>query len=411
MLSKEANELLTRIGPETAMGRMLRQYWVPALRTASLEVDGAPLRIRLFGENFVAFRDSNGQVGFLDEGCPHRGASLALGRNEECGLRCLYHGWKIDVNGKVVETPSEPADSNLAAKVKVKHYPVREAGGMVWVWLGEGAQPAQFPAFAFTALPTEKVVARRAYQNCNWVQALEGLLDSAHVSSLHRAWLPQGDNAMQGAFAGVTGSLAPKYEIVEQLYGFTANAKRALPDGTEINRYTEYVLPFYCFIPNTLKTQGVMACGIPIDDKNTYFWEIIWDTAAPLDAQKSDAERNFGNPSPDPDNYYQPRYGADKIWGQDRELMKQGHYTGFRALPFEDFAIQESQGAIADRTKEHLGASDVAIIRMRRLLLDLAQQNEQGKLPPRLTRQIAYDKIRAIHEIVAPAEKQLEVIG
>src|SRR5215212_2211670 len=165
MLSKENNELLTRIGPGTPMGNLLRQYWIPALRAARLEADGTPVQVRLFGQNFVAFRDTNGKVGFLDEGCPHRGVSLALGRNEECGLRCIFHGWKINTDGQVVDIPSEPAGSNLASKIRVNHYPVREAGGLVWVWLGRGEQPPQFPAFEFTSLPMENIVVRGAIQH------------------------------------------------------------------------------------------------------------------------------------------------------------------------------------------------------------------------------------------------------
>src|SRR5918912_2134633 len=169
MLSKENNELLTRIGPGTPMGRLMRQYWMPVLRSAKLEADGAPARVRLMGQDFVAFRATDGRVGFLDERCPHRGVSLALARNEDCALRCIFHGWKIDVSGKVVETPSEPPESNLASKVRVKHYPVKEAGGLVWGWLGEGQKPPRCPDFEFTHLPLEQVVVRKAVLNVNWV--------------------------------------------------------------------------------------------------------------------------------------------------------------------------------------------------------------------------------------------------
>src|SRR5215210_8459726 len=170
MLSKEQNELFCRIGPGTPMGGVLRQFWVPALRSAKLEADGAPARVQLFGQDFVAFRDSNGQVGFLDEGCPHRGVSLALGRNEECGLRCIFHGWKINTAGQVVDIPSEPVGSNLASKIRVNHYPVREAGGLVWVWLGpQGEQPAPFQGLEFTTIPVEQVLVRKGIVHCNWL--------------------------------------------------------------------------------------------------------------------------------------------------------------------------------------------------------------------------------------------------
>ena len=409
MLSKENNDLLTRVGPGTPMGQVLRQFWTPALRSAKLEIDGAPERVRLFGESFVAFRDTNGRVGFLDEACPHRGVSLALGRNEECGLRCIFHGWKMNVDGQVVEVPSEPQGSNLASKVRVNHYPVREAGGLVWVWLGKGSEPPQFPAFEFIDLPPENVVVRKAIVESNWVGLVEGLLDSSHVSSLHKAWLPKGQEALTGPNAGVMGALAPTYEIEERAYGFTAAAKRLLPDGTSVNRYTQYVLPWNCFIPSTLKTMRSVTMPVPVDDETTNFWGMAWDTDGPLDGPTVDLRRNAGKLGPDPDNYYQPSYGPEKVWGQDRELMKKGFYAGFEALPIEDFAVTKSQGKITDRTREHLGASDIAIIRMRRLLLDLARDYQAGKQPRIHTNEIDYHKIRAVHEIIAPAGNRVEI--
>ena len=408
MLSKENNELLTRVGPGTPMGQVLRQFWAPAIRSARLEVDGAPQRVRLLGQDFVAFRDTNGKVGFLDEGCPHRGVSLALGRNEECGLRCMFHGWKINVEGQVVEVPSEPAGSNLASKVRVNHYPVREAAGLVWVWLGQG-EVTPFPAFEFVDLPLENVVVRKAVLDCNWVGMVEGLLDSSHVSSLHKAWLPTGKDVLTGPNAGMMGALSVNYEIDEKPYGFTAAAKRKLPDGTSVNRYTEFVMPWNCFIPNTLKTLRSVTIPVPIDDENTNFWGLAWDTEGPLDAPTLDRKRNAGELGPDPDNYYWSSAGPEQRWGQDRELMKKGYYAGFKALPFEDFAITKSQGAITDRTKEHLGASDIAVIRMRRLMLDMVKDFQSGN-PPRLFRQeVDYSKIRAVHEVVLPEGKVLEV--
>lgn len=402
MLSKEQNEILTRVGPGTPMGNLLREFWTPAIRSARLEKDGAPQRVRLFGQDFVAFRDSNGKVGFLDEGCPHRGVSLALGRNEECGLRCIFHGWKINVEGEVVEVPSEPAGSNLASKIRVNHYPTQEAGGVVWVWLGKNEQPPQFPAFGFANYPPENIVARKAIIPCNWVQLLEGALDSSHVSSLHQHWLTHGSYMMTGPHPGVMGALSVKYEINDRPYGYMANARRLLPGGIQVNRKTEFILPWFTMIPSTLKTLKGALAVVPIDDENTHFWDISWDTAGPIDVVTIDKLRNSGKRSPDLDNYFQPRFGADKIWGQDREMMKEGHYTGFIALSFEDYAVQESQGTIADRSKEHLGTSDVAIIRMRRIMLDMVRDFQKGKLPDILTNQLEYEKLHPVHEVIVP---------
>ncbi|MBN9390348.1 MAG: Rieske 2Fe-2S domain-containing protein [Chloroflexi bacterium] len=406
MLSKEQNELFTRVGPGTPMGNLLRQFWVPAARSAKLEAGGAPLRVRLFGENFVAFRTPSGEAGFLEEACPHRGVSLALARNEDCGLRCIFHGWKIGMEGKVLEVPSEPVGSNLASKVRVRKIPVRDSGGVVWVWLGDGENPPQFPNFEFTELPLENVVIRKGILHSNWAGVLEGFLDSAHVTALHRSFLPAGkDNT--GAFPGMMGDLAPRYEFTEQPYGFTANAARRWPDGTRVDRITEYVLPWYTYIPNNLPTRQTITVSVPLDDEWCTYWQFIWDQENPLNPDTIDIETGAGKNGPDPDDFYQPKYTAAEVWGQDRTKMGEGHFSGFNSIPLEDFAVQESQGAITDRTKEHLGVSDVAVIRMRRTLLDLMRDYQQGKLPAILQDELDYSKIWSVHKIVPPAEKTL----
>ena len=399
MLSKPQNEILMRVGPGTPMGNLLRQFWVPAARAARLEAGGAPLRVRLFGENFVAFRSTEGKVGFVEEGCPHRGVSLALARNEDCGLRCIFHGWLIDTHGKVLETPSEPAGSTLASKVKTRKIEVREAGGVIWVWLGEGEKAPQLPNFEFTLLPLENVVVRKAVVHCNWMQILEGFMDSAHVTALHKSWLPQ-DDSTDGAFPAMMGDLAPRYEFDEKGYGFTANAKRSWPDGTAVNRVTEYVFPWYTYIPSALPTRQIITVSVPVDDEYCTYWQLLWDRAAPLDPEEHNVQTGAGYLGPDPDDFYEPRFGPEEYWGQNRELMKQGHFSGFPSIPFEDFAVQESQGVFADRSKEHLGVSDIGVIRMRRTLLDMARDFEQGKLPSILTSELDYSKIWSVHEIV-----------
>jgi phthalate 4,5-dioxygenase len=193
VLTESENEGLTRVGPGTPMGEMLREFWTPALRSASLEADGRPLRVRLLGQNFVAFRATDGRVGFLNEACPHRCASLALARNEQNGLRCIFHGWKIDVSGRVVDAPSEPPERRaaFAAGVPVRHYPVREACGLVWVYIGRRADPPKFFDFEFHQPPAETLV-RRALVHGNWLQGFEGQLDSAHLGMLHSSSIAPG---------------------------------------------------------------------------------------------------------------------------------------------------------------------------------------------------------------------------
>jgi phthalate 4,5-dioxygenase len=200
MLTKEQNELLTRIEPGSVMGGMLREYWVPACRAAKLERGGAPERIRLFGENFVAFRVPDGELGFFAEGCPHRCASLALARVEPGGIRCIFHGWKFDVEGRCIDMPTAPPElrEQTAAKVPVRRFPVREAGGIVWVYLGKQQTPPPFPDYEFTHLPDAQVYPMRALINCNWLQGLEALLDSAHVSYLHISNIGSSDGRFPG---------------------------------------------------------------------------------------------------------------------------------------------------------------------------------------------------------------------
>ncbi|HLG77323.1 MAG TPA: Rieske 2Fe-2S domain-containing protein, partial [Ktedonobacteraceae bacterium] len=235
MLSKEQNELMCRVGPGTVMGAALKQYWVPAVRAARLIADGAPVRIRLFGEEYVAFRATDGRVGFFDEGCPHRGVSLGLANNGDCALTCLYHGWKIDVSGKVVDVPSEPAErKSFGNKVRVNHYPVREAGGLIWVWLGKGEAPPAFPEFRFTQLPVDHVDVRGAVTHCNWVQGLEGVWDSSHVGLLHQSWL----QGLSGNISSTLSDSSPRFDIRIQPYGMQSAALRQVGEGRQYVRVT-----------------------------------------------------------------------------------------------------------------------------------------------------------------------------
>src|SRR5665213_46248 len=276
MLSRTENELLCRVGPETPMGKMLRRYWTPALISSELEADGAPRRVRLLGEDFVAFRDTNGRAGLLDESCPHRGASLVLARNEDCGLRCLYHGWKIDVAGNILETPAERDESSFRSRIKAMSYPTREWGGFVWTYMGPpGLEPPQFE-FPWTQLPESHTVVIKVRAECNWVQALEGGIDSAHVTYLHA-------NVLKGA-SGLTQTVirengqtdrpsldgAPRLEAENMPYGFRYAAIRKPIIGEDRNKYvrvTLFIAPFYAMFP---AAQGMlnMQFYVPIDDEH-----------------------------------------------------------------------------------------------------------------------------------------------
>jgi phthalate 4,5-dioxygenase oxygenase subunit len=376
MLTKEDNDLLTQVGPGTRMGKLMRQYWVPALRSAKLVADGAPIRVRLLGENFVAFRATDGRVGFIDEACPHRGVSLALARNEDCALTCIFHGWKIDTSGTVIDTPSEPGSANIGSKIRVNQYSLREAGGFVWVWLGQG-EVAPFPEYEFNNLPAENVDIIGGVIKCNWLQMLEGAIDSAHVTTLHKSWLQMG--SIPGPISKALQDPGPVYDVEPTEYGFHAAAIRKLGESSRYIRVTEFVAPWAAFIPGA--EMRLCIIQIPIDDENTTQWYVHYSPDQPLvDVRRPGGYKmSFGADDPNRDDFYGGQGGFDNMWNQDREAMKNGNWTGISALFFEDFILSESQGPIADRTKEKLGKSDIAIITARKLLIKSAEEYSQGK--------------------------------
>lgn len=378
MLKAAQSDILTQVGKGTPMGSYLRAQWIIAVRSAAVEAGGAPVRVRLLGEDYVAFRSPSGALGFMDEACPHRGVSLALGRNEECGLRCIYHGWQFDTQGNCVDIPNEyPHRREAIAKaIKVPHFPSVERAGLIWVYLGPG-DPPPFPDFEWT----HRVGPREpfgAVVKCNWLQTLEGSLDPDHVGTLHSSWF--GEVAMK-AF-----SVTPTYEVVDRPYGFTAAATRDVPKGLYI-RVKEMALPYYAHIPFGADQWRALVISIPIDDETTYVWYIT--SGPPMDHSGETtptSELLKGQPQdvnkwqymvdtrlkewPDADNFRKtlPSDPA-QLWDQDRELMTDGHYTGLPGFVAEDVAVFESMGKIQDRSKEHLVVSDQFIVRLRRQLL------------------------------------------
>ncbi len=399
MLTQEQNELLTRIGPDTPMGDMLREYWVPACRAAKLEADGAPERVRLFGENFVAFRGTSGRVGFIAEGCPHRCASMALARNEGDGLRCIFHGWKVNVEGRCVDTPTEPEERRqvFAGNVPVRSHPVREAGGLIWVYLGKHKDsPPRFPDYEFTHLPDSHIQPSRGIIKTNWLQGLEALLDSAHVTYLHAANLSSvlGRQLFSTESDYMLNDGAPTFEFVEQPYGFREGALR---DGGEMcyARVREVALPFFSFIPSTPGGAAIVCCSIPIDDETTAQWYIAYNPHAPFDA---DRMRMFGSTSGDPDYFNSDMGDRSNNWNQDRQAMKEGHWSGIvgRGNAYEDFAVQESMGPIVDRSREFLGTCDHVIIRARSQLLRAVNRFQETGETSFNGPEVQFDRIRAI---------------
>ena len=264
MLPPDQNDLLTRVEGDAPMGQMLAQhFWIPALKSSAVVADGPPIKVRLLGRNYVVFRTTEGKVSCLDERCPHRGASLALARNENCALRCIFHGWKIDAAGEVTEVPTQTTDPQRFAKsVKVGRHHAREAGGLVWLWLGKGDKPPQFPHFEFTTLPVERVSIRMATVNFNWFQGVEANQDSSHVGILHRNFVGGLGNLQMMA-----QNSSPLYEVAGTPYGYQAVALRAMADGSTYMRITEFVMPWYSFIPpiDMADSERMAIIAVPVD--------------------------------------------------------------------------------------------------------------------------------------------------
>ncbi|MET4579439.1 Rieske 2Fe-2S domain-containing protein [Ottowia thiooxydans] len=422
MLTHEDNEKLCRVGPGTPMGKTLRRYWHPVTRSARLERDGAPLRIRLLGENFVVFRATDGRVGFFDEACPHRCASLALARNEGNGLRCLYHGWKFDVSGKTVDVPTEQPERReaFARKVPLKHYTVREAGGMVWVHIDKENPAPPFPAFEFVDLQDDQIDVRSGLIKSNWLQLLESVLDSAHLSFLHSGVLfsrPVSESpmseGMRANFTATTSVSSPTFEILEKPYGFREGAVRDFGDGRRFAKIREFVAPYCSFLPGFpgKPTRRKLVMSVPIDDETCTQWVLNYRTDAAFEPGEIDDFWRYANP--DPDNFLNPTSGPDDMWGQDRAAMKEGHFSGFPNRHFfeEDMIVQESMGSIVDRTREYLSQSDKTIIHVRRQLLKAADAVQRGEAPWGLrdAASVDYARIRSCAVFLEPGQDWTEV--
>lgn len=377
------NDLMCRVEGEAPMGQIMRQHWLPACMSEEVEADGAPVRSRLVGVDLVVFRDSNGKVGVLDERCPHRGASLVYGRNEDCGLRCLYHGWKFAVDGEILEMASEPAESRMH-NLRARAYPAHESGGFVWAWLGdpEAVRPFESPAWAPT--PTTKISIVKMHAACNWAQVLEGSIDSAHSSSLHSTNMPtaevSGSTATETAWLRPSNDKAPKLEAELTDFGFHYAAIRrpiVNPETHSYIRTTIFIAPFTVLIPPNDR-YNLAQMLVPIDDVNCMFYWVAWHPTGGID---QDAWRKFcvAVPGVDLDADWRKVRNLSNNYLQDRAAMKAGDFTGINGIPAQDMAMWESMGPIADRSEDHLGSSDVAIVQFRRQMVAAAKAVQKGE--------------------------------
>ncbi len=374
MTEHEADKLLTQTGPGTAMGELIRRYWVPILLSEQLpEPDCAPLRVTLLGERLIAFRDSEGRPGLLGEHCPHRGASLFFGRNEEAGLRCVYHGWKFDATGQCVDMPNEPAESNFKQKIKTTAYPCGDRGGIVWAYLGPPEMQQGLPQFEWTVVPESHRFVSRRRQESNWLQALEGGFDPSHLSFLHRG------------MTAVPGAASQKMEMAPNDFGMSIGHGRELADGHTTWRVNQLVMPFYKMITPRCEDGSIGFHGwVPIDDESCMVYSIDWHPERPL------TEAELAHNLSWDDIHAEVVPGTDRTvlnkgndYNIDRGLQRSGRsFTGIKGLAMQDSGIQESQGAIHDRSREHLGSSDLAITMIRNYLIEAVKGLQGGDTPP-----------------------------
>ena len=388
MISKEQNELMTRIGPGTPAGRLLRRYWQPVALVDELQGPRPVKPVRILGEDLVLFKN-NFKFGLIERHCAHRGADLAYGRLEEDGLRCSFHGWLYDVTGQCLETPAEPEGSRLCEHIRQRAYPVVEKSGILFAYLGEGEAPA-FPHFDCFVAPGEYTFAFKGYWDCNWLQALEVGIDPAHASWLHKYFEDQDPAANYGRqFRGTPSDSAvpiskvlrehdrPEIRVERTDYGMRLHTLRRISDAQTHVRVTNILFPQAFVIPMNAE-MTITQFHVPVDDTGCYWYSIFTSFGAKVDKDTMRNQRLKTYPAPD----YKPIFSRNNSWGFNAEEQNSKTFTGmgFDINIHDQFAC-ESQGQIQDRTREHLGSTDKGIVLYRRILLDAIRKNEAGEKP------------------------------
>ena len=400
MLTHEKNIRLTQTGPNTPMGAVFRQYWIPVLLSKQLpEPDGSPVRVKVLGEDLLAFRASDGQVGLVSPRCPHRGADLYFGRNEEQGIRCSYHGWKFDLQGECVHMPT----SDHAAYCKVKDraritaYPVREWGDFLWAYMGAGEAPP-LPQMEFARVPPTHRFVSKKLQECNWAQAAEGGIDTAHFSFLHQP-IAHSDTEWADKSARMTRGYSPQtmnhehlrwmkedpqpqYEVHRHGAGLVLGGSRRANAGERYWRVAQYLMPSHGYTPSAMPGQNYLGqTWIPIDDHSCWIYVYAWNPERALTAEEVALYSKGGAVFSETDAHFVPLRRRNNEYLMDRTRQKQENFTGIEGVSEQDAAIQDSQGRIADRTQELLGPTDIGVVRFRQLMLEAADHVAQGIAP------------------------------
>jgi len=394
MLSAEENQRLTETGSGTAMGELFRRYWHPILLSQELEVDSAPKRIEIMGEHFLAFRDSSGRVGIVEPRCSHRGADLFFGRNEECGLRCAYHGWKFDVEGNCVDLPTSSFEvaERTKPKAAIRALKVKEYGDLIWGYLGEG-EPPPLPKFEFAELPASQRFVSKKFQQCNWAQAVEGGLDTAHFSYLHAAMSEGKKTSLVGKmglneppaiarFRWLVEDGAPDFTVLKHDAGLVLGASRKADNEELYWRITQFMIPNHSLAPSSFP--GDMCQGntwLPVNDHSCWIFCFAYHLDRDLTDQERDQYAKGSGIFAEVDENYVPVRNRENDYMIDRDKQKRTNFTGIQGISEQDAAIADSQGFIADRTRELLGQTDLGVVRFRQMMLEASDEVEQGLVP------------------------------
>jgi len=392
-MNRKDSEDLVRVGPGTVMGKLMRQYWQPAAMSSELPRDGAPIRLLLLGEQLIAFRDSSGRVGVMDHRCPHRCASLFLGRNEENGIRCVYHGWKYDTEGNCVDMPSVPAERDFKHLVKAKAYKAVERNGLIWVYMGERKEAPPLPQIEATLLPETEVQINFVQRECNWLQALEGDIDTCHFGFLHGGSIEPEMLSEDTLLRYTLTNRAPDYHVADTEVGTVYAAYRDGKPGETYWRFANFMLPFWTQTPQgKFATHLHNRAWVPMDDHHTMFVSLRWRHEPPFvtDDKNGNMMPGFGRVfdylpnTTDWHGRWRLKGRPENDWMIDREAQARGgNYTGISGIHAQDQAVTESMGPITDHLSEHLGPSDLMIMRTRRRLLAVARAlAKNGTVPP-----------------------------
>ena len=382
---------LVHIGPGTVMGELMRQYWLPAAMSQELERDGPPMRLMLLGERLIAFRDSAGRVGVMDHRCPHRCASLFLGRNEEGGIRCVYHGWKFDAAGNCVDMPNTPPHQDYKHKVRAKAYRVAERNGLVWVYMGARMEAPPLPAIEASLLPASELQITFVQRECNWLQALEGDIDTSHFGFLHAGAVAAADVPTDNLIHHTVANRAPEYHVADTDWGTMYAAYRPAEGNRTYWRFANFLFPFWTQTPQGAFDRVNSRAWVPMDDTHTMFVSLSWKNLPPARAALSNARvlpgskltMDFVPNTTDWFGRWRLAGNPGNDWLIDRAAQQRGGiYTGIPGIHAQDQAVTESMGGIIDHDFEHLGPSDRMITQTRRRLLRAARALRANGMPP-----------------------------